>query len=77
MHTHTTRTHTPTVILQRRVSRRLPLTSLVVAHIVDSLVFVPIMLGMLFFLFEFFSDHVVGFSVLTIVWEAELFSVVW
>lgn len=32
--------------------------SLIVTHLVESLVYVPIMVGILFFLFEFFSDQV-------------------
>ena len=38
--------------LQQHVRARLPLLPLVTYHLLDSLVFVPIMLGVLFFLFE-------------------------
>ncbi len=45
-------------------------------HLLDSLVFVPIMLGVLFFLFEFFGDQVLAFLVLLSVWGCEIFSAV-
>ena len=65
-----------TAALQRHVRARLPLVPLVSYHLLDSLVFVPIMLGVLFFLFEFFGDHVLAFLVLLIVWGCEVFSAV-
>jgi hypothetical protein len=61
---------------QRHVRSRLPLLPLVTYHLLDSLVFVPIMLGVLFFLFEFFGDHVLAFLVLVTVWGCEVFSAV-
>ncbi|CAN8074805.1 unnamed protein product [Agarophyton chilense] len=39
-----------------------------VQYAVDALVFVPIIAGMLFFLFEFFDDQALAFSVLVIAW---------
>jgi len=44
--------------------------------VVESLVFVPIMVGILFFLFEFFSDQLLAFMVLTLVWMCEVYSVI-
>jgi hypothetical protein len=64
-----------TAALQRHVRARLPLVPLIISHVVDSLVFVPIMLGVLFFLFEFFSDQVLSFLILVVVWACELWSV--
>jgi len=64
-----------TVALQRHVQARLPLLPLVAAHLADSLVFVPIMLGVLFFLFEFFADQLLAFLLLLVVWLSELWSI--
>lgn len=64
-----------TISLQHNVRARLPLLPLVVSHLLDSLIFVPIMLGVLFFLFEFFSDQLLAFLVLLVVWLCELWSI--
>lgn len=64
-----------TVQLQYHVRSHLPVLPLVAAHLIDSLVFVPIMLGVLFFLFEFFADQLLAFLVLLTVWLCELWSV--
>ncbi len=61
---------------QQHVRARLPLIPLITYHLLDSLVFVPIMLGVLFFLFEFFGDQVLAFAVLLTVWGCEIFSAV-
>ena len=61
--------------LQHQVRNNLPLGPLVFTHVVESLVFVPIMVGILFFLFEFFSDQLLAFMVLSVVWICEVFSV--
>ena len=46
-------------------------------HVVENLVFVPIMVGMIFFLIEFYNgDKIAAFMVLSIVWVCEAFSVV-
>jgi hypothetical protein len=45
-------------------------------HLLESLVFVPILLGVLFFMFEFFGDQFLAFSVLLTVWGCELFNAV-
>ena len=65
-----------TSCVQQHVRARLPLLPLVTYHLLDSLVFVPIMLGVLFFLFEFFGDQVLAFLVLLSVWGCEIFSAV-
>lgn len=49
-----------TYLLQYQVAHNLPYGSLVVSHLSESLVFVPIMIGIYFFLFEFFSDQLVS-----------------
>jgi hypothetical protein len=38
----------------------------------DALVFVPIVAGVLFFLFEFFDDQLLAFAVLVVAWLAEV-----
>jgi hypothetical protein len=63
-----------TMALQARVMARLPLLPLIAAHLLSSLVFVPLMLGVLFFLFEFFSNQLLAFLVLVAVWVCEVFS---
>jgi len=65
-----------TFLLQHHVRHGLPYASLVFHHVVESLVFVPIMVGILFFLFEFFSDQLIAFLLLSLVWVCEVFSVV-
>ena len=65
-----------TFLLQHHIAHRVPFTRLVVTHVVESLVFVPIVVGILFFLFEFFSDQLLAFLVLSVVWVAEVYSVI-
>ncbi|CAM9250929.1 unnamed protein product [Discosporangium mesarthrocarpum] len=65
-----------TFLLQHHVRNRLPYAPLVFTHVVESLVFVPIMVGILFFLFEFFSDQLLAFMVLSVVWLCEVYSVI-
>ena len=62
--------------LQLFVRRGLGYRHLVLNHVLGSLVFVPIIVGLLFFLFEFFNDQLLAFMVLSIVWISELFSVI-
>ncbi|KAL7568112.1 hypothetical protein ACA910_019510 [Epithemia clementina (nom. ined.)] len=63
--------------LQFQVRHRRPIVPLVTRHLVDNLVFVPIMVGMIFFLIEFYNgDKILAFWVLTLVWFVEVFSVV-
>lgn len=65
-----------TYLLQHHVRNRLPYAPLICTHVVESLVFVPIMVGILFFLFEFFSDQLLAFMVLSTVWMCEVYSVI-
>jgi hypothetical protein len=53
-----------------------PLGAAMTRHVLEALMFVPVMLGMLFFLFEFYGDQLLAFAVLLLVWQAEVFSVV-
>lgn len=48
-----------TFLLQYHITHRMPFTLLVATHVIGSLVFVPILMGIYFFLFEFFSDQLV------------------
>lgn len=68
-----------TFMLQAHVQNRMPTTRLVFRHLVESLVFIPIMLGVLVFLMEFvfFGDTILGFGVFSMVWVGEVFSVIW
>lgn len=65
-----------TVQLQHHARHHLPTYRLIFLHVVESLVFVPIMIGILFFLFEFFDDQLLAFMVLTLVWLCELFTMI-
>ncbi|PIN20027.1 hypothetical protein CDL12_07284 [Handroanthus impetiginosus] len=65
-----------TVQLQHHARHRLPTFQLIFVHVIESLVFVPIMIGILFFLFEFYDDQLLAFMVLILVWICELFTLV-
>ncbi|XP_039157262.1 membralin-like protein At1g60995 isoform X2 [Eucalyptus grandis] len=65
-----------TVQLQHHARRRLPTFQLIFVHVIESLVFVPIMIGILFFLFEFYDDQLLAFMVLILVWLCELFTLI-
>ena len=65
-----------TFLLQHHIRNRMDISSLVFIHVVESLIFVPIMVGILFFLFEFFGDQVLAMYVLGVVWMCEVFSVI-
>jgi len=63
--------------LSRRVRQSISLSDLITTHLVQNLVFVPIMLGMMFFLIEFYDgDKFLAFSISSIVWSVEGFSLV-
>lgn len=66
-----------TLQLQTRVRARLPLGGLILGHVLENLVFVPIMIGMIFFLMEFYGgDKFLAFMVLSMVWVCEVFSAI-
>jgi hypothetical protein len=54
------------LIVQYYISRSIPYEQLVITHLIETLVFVPVMIGMMFFLFEFFQDQMVGWRLFTI-----------
>lgn len=63
--------------LQAYVRADRPLAQLIGTHVIENLVFVPIMVGMMFFLIEFYGgDKFLAFMVLSIVWVCEVFSIV-
>lgn len=63
--------------LHNHVRHGQPVVHLVTRHLIDNLVFCPIMVGMIFFLIEFYhGDKALAFMVLSIVWLAEVFSVI-
>jgi hypothetical protein len=63
--------------LSRRVQQSLPVSDLIATHLIQNLVFVPIMVGMMFFLIEFYGgDKYLAFSISSIVWSVESFSIV-
>nr|DAD43721.1 TPA_asm: hypothetical protein HUJ06_001951 [Nelumbo nucifera] len=65
-----------TVQLQHHARHQLPTFQLIFVHVIESLVFVPIMIGILFFLFEFYDDQLLAFMVLIVVWLCELFTLI-
>ncbi|XXG65824.1 hypothetical protein AAC387_Pa05g3436 [Persea americana] len=65
-----------TVQLQHHARYQLPTFQLIFIHVIESLVFVPIMIGILFFLFEFYDDQLLAFMVLILVWLCELFTMI-
>ncbi|XP_022922589.1 uncharacterized protein LOC111430551 isoform X2 [Cucurbita moschata] len=64
------------VQLQHHAQHQLPTFQLIFVHVIESLVFVPIMIGILFFLFEFYDDQLLAFMVLILVWLSELFTLI-
>ncbi len=65
-----------TFLLQHHIRNRQPYHYLVLTHVAESLVFVPIMLGTLFFLIQFINDALLSFLVLSVVWICESYSVI-
>ena len=65
-----------TYLLQHHTRHELPIFVLVFTHVTESLLFVPVMVGLHFFLKSFFCDQLLSFFVTSLVWCAEVFSVV-
>lgn len=63
-------------LINQRVSNRESYLQLVTAHLLDSVVFAPITIGMLAFLYEFFFDQLLAILILSLVWGCELFGAV-
>ena len=64
------------VMLHNLVEARRPVVWAVLAHAAGSLVFVPVILGVLFFLFEFFGDQLLALLALLAVWACEIYAAV-
>lgn len=62
--------------IKERVSNRQSYVQLVTAHLLDSVVFAPITLGMLSFLYEFFFDQLLALLILSLVWGCETFGAI-
>jgi hypothetical protein len=66
-----------TLALREHVRSQQPLALLIIRHIIENLVFCPIMVGIMFFLIEFYrGDKFLAFMVLSLVWVREVFSVI-
>jgi len=66
-----------TFLLQLHIRNRMPFSRLIFTHIVESLVFVPITVGTIFFLIEIFlQNQLLAIMVLSIVWICEVFSAI-
>jgi hypothetical protein len=62
--------------LSRRVGHNLPLGNLVTTHVLNSLIFCPLMVGKMFFLVEFYKgDKFLAFLVMSLVWLVEVYTV--
>jgi hypothetical protein len=66
-----------TFLLQLHIRNRMPFSRLIFTHIIESLVFVPITVGTIFFLIEIFlQNQLLAIMVLSIVWICEVFSAI-
>ncbi|KAF4322699.1 hypothetical protein BBO99_00003833 [Phytophthora kernoviae] len=65
-----------TALFQNRRQLQIPFSNLVMTYFAQSLMFVPVLVGMLFFLFELYKDQLLAFGVMTVMWVGESFSVV-
>ena len=61
--------------LRQHLRLHLPIVGLVLEHTMHSLSFVPVVAGILFFLFEFFNDQLLAFLLLITVWLCESYTV--
>lgn len=52
-----------TILLQHHVSRRIPYAALVFTHLIETFVFIPILVGIVFLMFQFFKDQGLTFMV--------------
>ncbi|KAG7397781.1 hypothetical protein PHYBOEH_000235 [Phytophthora boehmeriae] len=65
-----------TALFQNRRQLQIPFSNLVMTYFAQSLMFVPVLVGMLYFLFELYKDQFLAFGVMTVMWVGESFSVV-
>jgi hypothetical protein len=70
------RMHKFSVLLHQRIQARHSYSELIVPYLTKSLVFVPIMLGLMFLSFEVYGNAAVAFCQLSVVWLAEVFAAV-
>ncbi|TYZ62098.1 hypothetical protein PybrP1_000910 [[Pythium] brassicae (nom. inval.)] len=63
-------------LFQNRSQLQIPFANLVLVYFAQSLLFVPVLVGMLFFLFELYKDRFMAFAVMSLVWVGESFSVI-
>lgn len=62
--------------LSLRVGQNLPLGNLVTTHVLNSIIFCPLMVGKFFFLIEFYNgDRFLAFLFMTLVWCVEVYTV--
>ena len=61
---------------QYHIRHGLPYWALVASHLSETLIFIPVMLGILLFLMEFFRDQLLAFLVLSVVWLCEAYGVI-
>jgi hypothetical protein len=64
--------------LQTHIRRRLPIAYLIFTHVIENMVFAPIMLGIIFFLTDccYNGDRFLAFVILSGVWICEVFSAI-
>ena len=60
-----------TFLLQYHIRNHIPYASLIFRHLIESIVFVPVFLGLLFFIGEFFNNRVLAFMLISLVWLSE------
>jgi Tumour-associated protein len=65
-----------TAQLRHNIRTRTPFGWLIIRHILESLAFVPGAVGILFFLFEFFNDQLLGVCILLLAWISELYTAI-
>ncbi|DBA03016.1 TPA: LOW QUALITY PROTEIN: hypothetical protein N0F65_003204, partial [Lagenidium giganteum] len=65
-----------TGLFQNRTQLQIPFSNLVLAYFAQSLMFVPVLVGMLFFLFELYKDHFLAFCMMSLIWVGESFSII-
>jgi hypothetical protein len=63
-------------LLQHYVRNGFPYAALVFQHVVESIVFVPVFIGVLFFFIEFYADRVLAFMIISLVWLSEVYCVI-
>jgi len=66
-----------TIQLQKHIRQRKHFSQLIIIHCVETMVFVPIILGIFFFLNDcFYNDKVLSFTILSGIWVCEIYSAV-